>query len=629
MSNKIGRYLNCYTMDCSWNYFSKAFTRRKFIPDENLTKTELDRCLSVFDLTFLGVGSTLGLGIYILAGKIASETAGPSVCLSFFIAAVASVFAALCYAEFGARVPKTGSAYVYSYVTVGEFMAFVIGWNLVLEYVIGTASVARGYSDYLDSMFNQTMARHLNATLPIHVESLSSYPDFLSFGITLLLTVLLSFGVKGSSVFNNICTVLNLLVVTYAVIVGCFKINFHNWNLAPSEIPNKKYGTGGFFPYGFRGVISGAATCFYGFVGFDCIATTGEEARNPQKAIPIAIISSLLIVFTAYFSVSSIQTLLWPYYDQDVSAPLPYVFQMVGYPVAKWVITIGALTGLSTSLLGGMFPLPRILYAMANDGLIFKFLAKTHHKYKTPMIATYVSGVFTGCMAMLFDVKELADMMSIGTLLAYTLVAVCVLILRYRIDEEVIPMNIFLNNGRLSRSSTVNEYDATGSSLGTSSSTLPDNPYYIRKMAKKNMSAITSSTNTMLASTQHYSYKDVLEQIFNKEGIEVQTMLSSKVSVGIIVVIGILLVILDTLLTVLEDDLYMLDPGALFSVGVLGFLVVIATIALGRQPADNRKLSFRVPWVPVVPVLSVFVNFNLMLRLSVRTWKRFLYWMVA
>ncbi|GFU54964.1 high affinity cationic amino acid transporter 1 [Nephila pilipes] len=610
----------------SWKSLQKTFSRRKFFLEENLSRSQLDRCLSTFDLTFLGVGSTLGLGIYILVGKIASETSGPAVALSFFIAAVASIFAAFCYAEFGARVPRTGSAYVYSYVTVGELMAFIIGWNLVLEYVIGTASVARGYSEYIDSMFNQTIARHLNRTLPIHVESLSSYPDFLSFGITLLLTVILSIGVKKSSLFNNVCTLLNLLVVVYAVIVGCFKADIHNWQLKPEEIPNDKYGTGGFFPYGFRGVMSGAATSFYGYVGFDCIASTGEEARNPQRAIPIAIVSSLFIVFAAYFSVSVIQTMMWPYYAQDVAAPLPYVFLMVGYPVAKWVITIGALCGLSTSLLGGMFPLPRILYAMANDGLIFKFLAKTHPKYKTPLIATYISGVFTGLMAMLFNVKELADMMSIGTLLAYTLVAGSVLILRYRVDEEVLPMSP-LNVNEKSLSSTTNEYDALDtSSLDASSSNIGN---YIRKKAKKNMAAITSSTNTMLASTQHYSYRDIFDQIFNRENIEVQTKLSSLVSMWLIAMIGAFIIVLDILIVVLENELYALDPGALFSVGIFFAFVVVGTIAVARQPSDNKPLSFKVPCVPLIPVLSIFVNFYLMLKLPIATWKRFVYWMIA
>ncbi|CAG2162833.1 unnamed protein product [Oppiella nova] len=415
-------------------YIIKALLRRKHIEQSSLTQTRLDRCLSTLDLTALGVGSTLGLGIYVLAGEVASRTAGPAVTLSFFVAAVASVFAGLCYAEFGARVPKAGSAYVYSYVTVGELMAFIIGWNLILEYVIGTASVARGYSLYIDALVNGTIQAHFREWMPIDVTGLSAYPDFLAFGITLLLTAMLSIGVKESTRFNSIFTGLNLLVVLFIVIAGSFKADIKNWTIPEDDVP-KGHGSGGFMPFGFSGMMAGAATCFYGFIGFDVIATTGEEARNPQRSIPIGIVLSLLLVFLAYFGVSAIQTLMMPYYLQTEEltngAPLPYVFEHAGWPVAKWIISIGALTGLSTSLLGAMFPLPRVLYSMASDGVIFRFLATVHPKFKTPLLATGVSGVFAGGMAAMFDVKELADMMSIGTLLAYTLVAISVLILRY------------------------------------------------------------------------------------------------------------------------------------------------------------------------------------------------------
>ncbi|KAJ8319744.1 hypothetical protein KUTeg_001331 [Tegillarca granosa] len=361
--------------------FIKKLTRKKYVDFKNVTDTKLARCLSTLDLTALGIGSTLGAGIYVVAGQVAKETAGPSVAISFLIAAVASVLAgSLCYAEFGARVPKTGSAYVYSYVTVGEFIAFIIGWNLILEYVI----------------------------------------------------VILAVGVKESSTFNNIFTGVNLLVVTYIIICGMFKADIHNWQISPSEIPNSTTeGEGGFMPFGFSGMMSGAATCFYAFVGFDCIATTGEEVKNPQKAIPISIVLSLLFCFLAYFGISAVITLMCPYYLLDSNAPLPLVFSRVGWGVAKYIISVGAICGLSTSLLGAMFPLPRVLYAMATDGIIFRFLCIVNERFKTPLIATFISGVFAGVMAMLFDLKELVDMMSIGTLLAYTLVGVCVLLLRY------------------------------------------------------------------------------------------------------------------------------------------------------------------------------------------------------
>lgn len=223
---------------------------------------------------------------------------------------------------------------------------------------------------------------------------------------------MLAFGVKESTRFNSIFTTLNLGVVIFVVAAGSFHINWNNWNISAEEAEKNSGGSGGFFPYGFSGVMAGAATCFYGFIGFDVIATTGEEAINPQKSIPISIVLSLLFVFFAYFGISAVQTLMLPYFLQTEvltgGAPLPYVFAQVGWPVAKWIISIGALTGLSTSLLGAMFPLPRVLYSMASDGVIFRFLANVHPYTKTPIAATLISGVFAGALACIFEVKELA-----------------------------------------------------------------------------------------------------------------------------------------------------------------------------------------------------------------------------
>lgn len=303
--------------------------------------------------------------------------------------------------------------------------------------------MARGYSGYIDSLVDQTIAKHFREWMPMNIEHLSRYPDFLAFFITITLAFMLSFGVKESTRFNSIFTCMNILIVLYVVICGLFKADFHNWELSVDEVRNftsdskiEHRGDGGFFPFGFSGMMAGAATCFYGFIGFDVIATTGEEAKNPQKSIPIAITGSLFFIFLAYFGVSGVQTLMWPYFDQNNDAPLPYVFNRVGYSVAKWIITVGALAGLSTSLLGAIFPLPRVLYAMATDGLIFKSLANIHPRFKTPVLATVVSGFLAACLAAIFDVAQLADMMSIGTLLAYSLVAISVLILRTSCESD-------------------------------------------------------------------------------------------------------------------------------------------------------------------------------------------------
>ncbi|VVC93988.1 unnamed protein product [Leptidea sinapis] len=221
----------------------------------------------------------------------------------------------------------------------------------------------------------------------------------------------LAFGVKESTKFNNFCTGVNLCVVLFVIISGSFKADTKNWRIPASEVPrtgSKDFGSGGFAPYGLAGIIRGAAVCFYGFIGFDCVATAGEEARRPQKSIPFAVVASLLVVFLAYCGVSCVLTLMLPYYMQDEKAPL----------------------------LGAVFPLPRIIYAMSSDGLLFQFMGRVSEKYQTPLVGTLVAGLFTGTLAMLFELEQLIHMMSIGTLLAYSMVASCVLLLRYETSQS-------------------------------------------------------------------------------------------------------------------------------------------------------------------------------------------------
>ncbi|XP_074597978.1 high affinity cationic amino acid transporter 1-like [Brevipalpus obovatus] len=563
--------------------FGRALIRRKVI-DNEAAPSSLNRCLTTLDLTLLSIGSTLGLGMYVIAGQVASKTAGPAVMLSFFCAALASIFAGFCYAEFGARVPRAGSAYIYSYVTVGEFTAFIIGWNLILEYVIGTASVARGYSGYLDSLLNNTIAHHLEQWMPIPVPHMSAYPDLFAFGITMILTIMLAIGVKESTRFISLFTCINLATLFFVIICGAFNLNFKNWNLSKEKdhLPESA-GSGGFLPFGFSGMMAGAATCFYSFVGFDVIASTGEEVKNPQKAIPISIVSSLMIIFLAYFGVSCIQTLMWPYYDLNQAAPLPYVFEKVGWPFARWVITIGALAGLSTCLLGAMFPLPRILYAMASDGLIFKTLAKVNPTTKTPMIATLISGVLSGAMAALFNIDELADMMSIGTLLAYTLVSMSILILRH----ENVP---HIPGKRESNDST------------------------------RPLEVINISSNNGLICC--------LKKFFNTSQLKTPTKSTFKTSKLIITGLCITVVVLCLFLICLETEIGELQMNAIILISILVFTLIVQLIALTLQPKSVPTISFQTPCMPLVPVLSIFINTYLMMKLSIATWVRFAVWMI-
>ncbi|KAK3600261.1 hypothetical protein CHS0354_039728 [Potamilus streckersoni] len=584
------------------NSFIQKLARKKYIDISHVSDTQLARCLNTLDLTALGIGSTLGAGIYVVAGQVARETAGPSVAISFLIAALASILAGLCYAEFGARVPRTGSAYVYSYVTVGELMAFVIGWNLILEYVIGTASVARAWSSYFDSLIDNKIQNFFKENVPMSISGLSPYPDFFALGITLLLTVILAVGVKESSRFNNLFTGVNLLVVTYIVICGAFKADPHNWNIKPSEVKsaNVTVGDGGFIPFGFSGMISGAATCFYAFVGFDAIATTGEEVQNPQKAIPISIVISLLACFLAYFGISTVITLMCPYYLLDVNAPLPAVFERVGWDVAKYIIAVGAICGLSTSLLSGMFPLPRILYAIASDGLIFRFLSKVNERLKTPFIATVLSGIFAGVMAMLFDLSELVDMMSIGTLLAYTLVAVCVLLLRYKV----------MCIGGL--------HDTADGDYNKLSQTDPEENEEYNQV---------TITKPLINRSGYSSHQNIFQRIFCAKRQKEPTAETENVVTVIVWIFCLVVVISSVFLLFGETSLFNGEWWAVVTALVLGVSIIFMFVSIFCQPQNQTKLSFKVPWLPLLPMISIFVNIFLMLRLSYQTWIRFGIWM--
>lgn len=386
----------------------------------------------------------VGAGIYVLTGTVIKDIAGPGIIISFILAGLASLLSALCYAEFGTRVPKAGSAYVYTYVSIGEFWAFIIGWNILLEHMIGkilyvifsvvrlvpvgAASVARAWSGYVDSLFGGTISNTtLLITGELHEELLGKYPDLLAFAVCIVYALLLGIGVKGSAMINSLLTIINLCVMGLVIVVGFYYADESNWS-------SKQ---GGFLPYGISGVIAGAATCFYAFVGFDSIATSGEEAKNPSFSIPMATVLSMIIVTISYILVCTALTLFVPYYKINPLAALPEAFADIGMHWVKYVVSLGAICGMTTTLFGSLFSLPRCMYAMATDGLLFGFLGNVNTKTQVPLTNLIISGLFSAVIALLFDLEKLVEFMSIGTLLAYTIVSASVIILRYKPNIEL------------------------------------------------------------------------------------------------------------------------------------------------------------------------------------------------
>src|SRR4051795_4216305 len=438
----------------------------------------LKRTLGVFQLTSLGVGAVIGAGIFVMSG-LGASMAGPGLMLSFVLSGTGCAFAALCYAEFAAMIPLAGSAYTYAYATLGELLAWIIGWDLTLEYAMGASTVSSGWSNHFIELLDilhikmplwlaydhwtalrtaeNTIGRQmavasystlvpgtqafLNKVTEImgaqspellqRAHDLLAAPHLLgyevglnlpAFIIALVITAILAIGIKESARFNATIVVIKVAVVIFVIGLGFRYVHPSNWGMDWSS----------FAPYGFAGIGSGAAYIFFAYIGFDAVSTTAQEAKNPQRDLPIGIIASLVICTALYIAVAAVLTGMVPFREVNIEAPIARAFMDVGLTTASHVITVGALAGLTSVMLVMLLGQTRVLYSMANDGLLpKKFFADVHPKFRTPWKNTMLVGLLAAIVGSTVPIDDIGKMVNIGTLLAFVIVCIAVMILRH------------------------------------------------------------------------------------------------------------------------------------------------------------------------------------------------------
>ncbi len=447
--------------------------RRKSVTDlqaEALTDHSLKRALGALNLTMLGIGAIIGTGIFVLTGTVAAVNAGPAVVLSFVLAGIASIFAALCYSEFASLVPMAGSAYTYGYATLGEIIAWIIGWDLVLEYALGAVTVAIGWSGYVvsflrdlglvvppelsaargtqlidvpttlastlhvqqgwqvmgDQLVSQITAAGTDPATLGHATAIFNLPAVI---IIALVTTLLVIGIKESATVNNGIVFVKVAVVLLFIIFAAHAVNPANWH--PFIPPN----SGDSQNFGWSGVVAGAGIVFFAYIGFDAVSTAAQEAKNPQKDMPIGIIGSLVICTLLYILVSGIATGVMSYKDLNVPDPIAVAADRAGLGWMSTLIKLGAIAGLSSVILVMLLGQSRVFWTMSRDGLLPQFVNKIHPTFRTPYLTSIITGIAVAFFAAILPIRDAASLVSIGTLLAFVIVSIGIVVLRVREPE--------------------------------------------------------------------------------------------------------------------------------------------------------------------------------------------------
>ncbi|GMY20155.1 cationic amino acid transporter 2, vacuolar-like [Fagus crenata] len=571
----------------------RSLIRRKQVDSVHAKSSgqQLAKALSVPHLIAIGVGSTIGAGVYILVGTVAREHSGPALTISFLIAGIAAALSAFCYAELASRCPSAGSAYHYTYICVGEGVAWLVGWALILEYTIGGAAVARGISPNLALLFGG------GNSLPVilarqHIPGLDIVVDPCAAILVFIVTGLLCVGIKESTQAQVIITTANVCAMIFVIIAGGYLGFQTGW--VGYELPT------GYFPFGVDGMLAGSATVFFAYIGFDSVASTAEEVKNPQRDLPLGIGASLFLCCALYMMVSVVVVGLVPYYAMDPDTPISSAFTDHGMQWAAYIVTIGAITALCSTLLGSILPQPRILMAMARDGLLPPFFSEVNKKTQVPMKGTIVTGIGSAILAFFMDVSQLAGMVSVGTLLAFSMVAISVLILRYVPPDEV-PLPSSLQE---SIDSVSLEYGRSGQKING-------------KRSKVKFGTSTTDSDKPLLFKEDAS--DRLSEE-NRRKIAGWTIMLTCVGAF--------------LLTYAASNLGLPSYLRFSLCGVGGTCLLSGLIVLTCIDQDDARHSFGhtggfiCPFVPLLPIVCILINVYLLINLGAATWARVSVWLV-
>ncbi|HEX2769899.1 MAG TPA: amino acid permease [Geobacteraceae bacterium] len=398
----------------------KRLFRRKFLghilEELDIEQHRLNRSLNAFDLTIMGIGAIIGVGIFVLTGAAAAKYAGPGVILSFVISGAACAFAGLCYAELASSIPVAGSAYNYAYATMGEMVAWIIGWDLILEYIVACIAVAIGWSGYFVNIMaaiGNTIPAWCSAAPGTVPGAVINLPAIL---IVLLLTVILVIGIKESARFTGVMVFIKVVTVLVFILVGISHVNPANWHP--------------FMPFGLKGVIAGAAIVFFAYIGFDAVSTAAEETMNPQRNLPIGILLSLGICTLLYIIVAAVLTGMVSYKELNTPAPVAHALTLAGFRWGSAFVSAGAVAGITSVLLVMLMGQPRIFFSMSRDGLLWPWISRVHPRFRTPYIAQIFTGIVVAGFAGFIDIGTAAELCNIGTLFAFAIVCGGVVVLR-------------------------------------------------------------------------------------------------------------------------------------------------------------------------------------------------------